>query len=135
MILLDTHVWLWLAEGDHIFPAGAVAKIDEAVRLRSLFVSPISLWEISLKVSRSKLSLSLPLRPWIRKALDFQGLHLAAIDAEVACDCAELPAGFHGDPADRIIAATARTTGYTLLTHDRALLRLAREGFLNAEPV
>jgi PIN domain nuclease of toxin-antitoxin system len=68
----------------------------------------------------------------MRQALSFPGLHLAPITGEIACSCAELPPSFHGDPADRLIAATARCEGLTLLTHDRRLLELADTGHLTA---
>ena len=131
-LLLDTPAWLWLAEGDHLFTPSTLLAIEEAVRQNALFLSPISLWEIGLKHSRHRLKLSLPLRPWMTQALDYPGLHLLAIESEIACCCAELPAEFHGDPADRIIAATARAEGLTLLTQDRLLLQLAKQGYFSA---
>ena len=132
MLLLDTHVWLWIAENERPFPAAVQASIRDAVRQDSLFLCPISLWEVGLKAARGQIALSLPLRPWMRQALDFPGLHLMPITSEIACTCAELPSDFHGDPADRLIAATARCEGLTLVTHDRKLLKLARQGHLNA---
>jgi len=131
MLLLDTHSWLWLADGEKPFTAAVQSAIALALRQDALFLSPISLWEVSLKASRGKLNLSLPLRPWMTRALDFPGLHLMPISGEIACSCAELPASFHGDPADRIIAATARAEGLTLITHDRTLLRLASKGYFS----
>ncbi len=132
MLLLDTPVWLWIAAGEKRFPASTQATIRAAVQQDALFLCPISLWEISLKASRGQLTLGLPLRQWMRQAMNFPGLHLVPIDPEIACSCAELPSDFHGDPADRLIAATARTAGLTLLTHDKALLKLAKQGHLNA---
>ncbi len=115
-------------------------KLNKAARLaitqclaaNALFLSPISLWEIGLKTSRGKLELDMPLRPWMQRAIELTGVHIAAITPEIACSCAELPPEFHGDPADCILAATARSEGLTLVTHDTKLLGLARLGYFKA---
>jgi PIN domain nuclease of toxin-antitoxin system len=104
----------------------------EASTQNALHLSPISLWEIALKSSRGKLQLSLPLRRWLHETVERTRINLLPISAEIACNCAELPAAFHGDPADRIIAATARAEGLTLVTHDKALLQLAKQGYFKA---
>jgi PIN domain nuclease of toxin-antitoxin system len=132
MLLLDTHVWLWMAENERPFTPSTQAAIRQAVAEDSLFLCPISLWEVSLKASRGQLQLGLPLRVWMSQALDFPGLHLVPISGEIACSCAELPSDFHGDPADRLIAATARAEGMILLTHDKKLLKLAKQGLFKA---
>ena len=68
----------------------------------------------------------------MQQAVDLTAIQILSISPEIACNCAELPSGFHGDPADRIIAASARATGFTLLTHDKTLLQLARKGHFKA---
>lgn len=135
MLLLDTHIWLWLAGGEPRFNAASTAAIQDALAKDALFLSPISMWEIALKASRGKLELPHAIPAWMHQALDFPGLHLAPITVEIACECAALPAEFHGDPADRIIAATARAEHFTLLTHDKRLLQLAKRGFFTALPI
>ena len=97
-----------------------------------IFLSPISMWEIALKHSRGKLELDRPVREWLVQASVSVGLRLAQITPAIAAESAELPVAFHGDPADRIIAATARSEGFTLITHDKKLLNLAAQGFLKA---
>jgi PIN domain nuclease of toxin-antitoxin system len=131
-VLLDTHTWIWLVGDDPRLGSAARDAIRNDHAASSLYLSQISLWEIALKSSRGKLSLDLPLRAWLLRSIQLTGVHLTEISPDVACGCAELPADFHGDPADRLIAATARVEGMTLLTHDRALLALAKRGFFNA---
>jgi len=133
-VLLDTHTWIWLVGGDPRLGGAARDAITNDHAAGALYLSPISLWEIALKSSRGRLSLELPLRAWLMRAIQLTGVHLAEISPDVACGCAELPADFHGDPADRLIAATARVEGMTLLTHDKALLALAKKGYFNALP-
>lgn len=131
-MLLDTHVWLWIIEDNRALRPDARTAILTAAAEFNLYLSPISLWEIALKSSRGQLKLHLALRPWIRRGMELTGIKLAPITPDIACACADLPAQFHGDPADRLIAATARSEGMTLMTHDRALLALAKQGHFKA---
>ena len=133
MILLDSHTFIWLANGDLQLGPEARSAIREAYDADALFLSPISLWEIALKASRGRLTFDRPLRPWLQDALRLTRARLAPITAEIALDCAELPAEFHGDPADRLIASTARVTAFLLLTDDKKLLALARKGYVRAQ--
>lgn len=135
MILLDSHTFVWLADGDKRVGPEARRLIREAFRADALYLSPISLWEISLKASRGKLLVDRPLRPWMNDALRLTRARLVPITAEIAIDCAELPGDFHGDPADRIIASTARVSSLLLLTDDRKLLDLSRKGYFRAQRI
>lgn len=131
-LLMDTHVWLWLNFAVPKVSPSALKSLREASQQQAIYLSPISMWEISLKFSRGKIDLDRPLRQWMTEALGMPGLQLAPISSEIAIECAELPSAFHGDPADRIIAATARVEGLTLVTHDKRLLQLSKRGFLKA---
>lgn len=135
MILLDSHTFVWLANGDKRLGSEARRLIREAFRDDSLYLSPISLWEISLKASRGKMLLDRPLRPWMNDALRLTRAHLAPITPEIVLECAEVPAEFHGDPADRIIASTARVASLLLLTDDGKLLDLASKGYFRAQRI
>jgi PIN domain nuclease of toxin-antitoxin system len=135
MILLDSHTFVWLSDGDKRLGLEARKLIRDAFHAGSLYLSPISLWEISLKASRGKMIFDRPLRPWMNDALRLSRIRLAPITAEVAIDCSELPAGFHGDPADRIIASTARVYSLLLLTNDKKLLDLSAKGHFRAQRI
>ena len=131
-LLLDTHVWLWLVAGEASVKPSARAEIETSARADMLYLSPISMWEVALKHSRGKLALDRPIREWLAHAANLPGLQLAAITPAIAAECASLPEAFHGDPADRIVAATARAEGLRLVTHDKALLKLADRGLFQA---
>ena len=131
-ILLDTHSWVWLVAADPLLKLAVRPFIEAAASTNTLFVSAISMWEIALKHSRGKLSLDRPIRDWLAHAANLPGLQIAQITPSIAAECASLPPAFHADPADRIIAATARSNGFTLVTHDKALLKLAGRGFFQA---
>jgi PIN domain nuclease of toxin-antitoxin system len=130
-LLLDTHVWLWYAEGvtERLRPA-SVKKLDEARQGDGLIVSAISVWEIGLYAARGRIQLAVPLRDWVERALGVPGIRLAPLDAAVAAESTLLPGQPHGDPADRFLIATARTHGVVLATRDERILDYAKSGFL-----
>lgn len=130
-LLLDTHIWLWYAEGlsRRLRPA-SVRKIDDARRGDGLVVSAISIWEVGMHSARGRIQLAVPLRDWVEKALSVPGIRLAPVDAAVAAESTLLPGEPPGDPADRFLIATARTQGTALATRDGRILDYAKSGFL-----
>jgi PIN domain nuclease of toxin-antitoxin system len=130
-LLLDTHLWLWYAEGisERLRPA-SVKKLDEARRSDGLIVSAISVWEIGMHAARGRIRLAVPLRDWVDKALGVPGIRLAPLDAAVAAESTLLPGEPQGDPADRFLIANARLLGVTLATRDERILEYAKQGFL-----
>jgi PIN domain nuclease of toxin-antitoxin system len=118
MILLDTHVWLWMAsEPNRLGPA--VSAATRAVADRAFGVSTISGWEVAKKVSQGKLSLDRPLVDWISATQNEYRLVHEQISMPIAMRAGALGAeGFHGDPADRIIVATALILRCALATID-----------------
>lgn len=87
-----------------------------------LWVSDISLWEVATLVNLERIRLRLPLRDWLERAVAPPLVRRVSISPAVAADVAAFPDSFHRDPADRIIVASARTTGATLLTQDRRII-------------
>ena len=130
-LLLDTHIWLWYAEGDseRLRPA-SVRKLDDARKTEGLVVSAISVWEIGMHAARGRIQLAVPLRDWVERALSVPGIRLAPLDAAVAAESTLLPGEPHADPADRFLIATARTQGIALATRDEAILGYAKSGYL-----
>jgi PIN domain nuclease of toxin-antitoxin system len=95
-------------------------------------VSAITPWEIGLLVSKGRLQLGSDVMEWIRAALAKPGVQLAPLEPEIAVASTRLPFEMHADPADRILVATARHLGATLVTADKALLDLAQNGHFKA---
>jgi PIN domain nuclease of toxin-antitoxin system len=120
MILLDTHALIWLAEASSRLGTEARKQADEALGRDELMVSAISFWETAMLQSRGRLEIDLPVADW-RVALLRLGIGEVTIAGEVGIDAAQL-AAFHGDPADRLITATAKRLGATLLTADERIL-------------
>jgi PIN domain nuclease of toxin-antitoxin system len=130
-LLLDTHVWLWYAEGvaGQLRPA-SIRRLDEARRGDGLIVSAVSVWEIGMHAARGRIQLAVPFRTWVDKALSVHGIRLATLDAAIAAESTMLPGEPQGDPADRFLIATARIHGVVLATRDARILEYAKKGFL-----
>ena len=121
-LLLDTHILLrWFAEEAHL-------SRDQRRALRSagpdapLLVAGISLWEIAMLVDLGRIRLSRPLREWLEHATAPPLVRTLSLNPAIAAEVAALPVSFHRDPADRILIATARVHGATLVTSDRRIL-------------
>ena len=126
MILLDTHVLLWLESGNERLGANARREIDRAWEVGEAAVSAVSFWEVAMLESKGRLELKLDLQAWRRDLLQ-RGLVEVAVDGGTALRAGQL-VGLHGDPADRLIIATA-LAGYQLVTADMLILNWS--GVLN----
>ena len=121
MIVLDTHVWVWWVQGDPRLTAPQREAIQEQ-EAEALGISAISCWEVAKLVERGRLQFSIPLETWFEKALNYPGVQLLAITPEIAIASTRLPGEFHRDPADQLIAATARTYDCALVTSDGRMI-------------
>lgn len=120
MILLDTHVLLWLDEGNLRLGDQAVALINQQFADERVLVSAISFWEVTMLTSKRRVRITKGLEVW-RNELLRAGLEEWPLDGLIAIKAGEL-AGFHGDPADRLIVASAMALGCPLLTADERVL-------------
>ncbi len=128
MILLDTHVLVWLVAGSDRLGPRARTAIQATWDDGTAAVSSFTLWEIALLHARGRLELDIPPRSLHRKLLA-DGLRVLPTDDEVAIRAAELAAeGVVTDPADSIICATAIRGGHTLATADRKINAWGRRG-------
>ncbi|MBK9260850.1 MAG: type II toxin-antitoxin system VapC family toxin [Polyangiaceae bacterium] len=116
MIVLDTHVWFWLVASPDRLSDASVTAIDSA---DELFLSPISCWEIAMLVHKGRLEINQPTEQWLESAMQSTGMALLPIGPTIAALAARLP--LHGDPADRLIVATAITFGAQLVTKDHSI--------------
>jgi PIN domain nuclease of toxin-antitoxin system len=119
--VLDTHVLLWWFERDSL-PAAYRRIMRRATATQPLWVSDITLWEIATLLTLGRIRLSLPLRDWLDRATAAPLVMRHGISPAVAAEVASLPSTFHRDPADRIIVATTRVLGATLLTADQRIV-------------
>ncbi len=131
-LLLDTCAAIWIIENAALSEA-AVAAIDQAYDSgHAVYVSPITAWEIGMLAARGRFKTTLPPHRWFRRLLEVRGVRLAEMSHETLISSSFLPGNLHRDPADRILAATARENDYALVTRDRALLGYAEQGHIRA---
>lgn len=118
MILLDTHAWLWWAGDPGKLSSRARARIEAE---RDLGISAISCWEVGMLVERGRLRLNPDARTGLQEALGIPRLRVVPVTQTVATDGGFLGPDFHGDPADRIIVATALELRAALVTKDERI--------------
>lgn len=122
MILLDTHVLIWWANGDRErLSATANKRIDAATdpsNEQQLLVSAISCWELAMLVKRGRVALSIDTERWLRLVAEVPAVRLLPLDPMVAMAATTIPEPFHADPADRFLVAQARSLGIPLVTAD-----------------
>lgn len=122
-VLLDTHVWLWWLTPESPLGTAERNALDRMAARGELRLSAVSLWEAQMLHAKQRLQLPLPLAEWLRRATADDVLRVVPIDVDVVLTLDGLPQSFHGDPADRVIVATARAHAIPLATHDAAIRR------------
>jgi PIN domain nuclease of toxin-antitoxin system len=131
-LLLDTCAAIWVSE-DGALSDAAVTAVDQAFDAgQPIYISPITAWEVGMLVARGRFKSTLPPHRWFERLIKIEGFRLADMSPTILLSSSFLPGNFHRDPADCILAATAREYGYMLMTRDKALLAYAEEGHLHA---
>jgi PIN domain nuclease of toxin-antitoxin system len=119
VVVLDTHAWIWWTDDpDRLSPAArdAISAADP------IGIAAISCWEVGMLSLAGRVTLDRDLERWVRAALGQPGISSLPISPKIALDAALLERnGFVSDPADRLIYATARDVGATLITRDARL--------------
>ena len=117
-VLLDTHAWIWWVSDPDRLSERATEAIANA---GTILVASISCWEMAMLVVKDRIRIDRAAERWIRQALARPGLQAVPLAPAVATTAGLLDASFPGDPADRMIYATARAEGAALVTRDRRL--------------
>jgi PIN domain nuclease of toxin-antitoxin system len=120
-VLLDTHIWLWWLTGQAQLSDRERNALDRAAGKQQLFLPAICLWEAQMLHGKNRIQLPLRFADWLRRASAPSVIRVLPLDAEVVIQLDSLPSGFHGDPADRLIVATARSHRLQLATHDEGI--------------
>lgn len=120
--LLDTQVLAWWFENHPRLSSAQRDILESAEPSHPLWICDISLWEIATLCSKGRLKLTYPLWEWLDRATGPPLMRRIGLTPASAAEIAQLPDLFHRDPADRILIATARVMGFTLLTQDSKIL-------------
>ncbi|BAY62513.1 hypothetical protein NIES22_25870 [Calothrix brevissima NIES-22] len=120
MIVLDTHIWVWWVQGD----ARLTTKYQnwlQQYESQGLGISIMSCWEVAKLVEIGKLTIPDPIDVWLTAALAYPGVQLLELTIPIIVESTKL-IGFHKDPFDQVIVATARIYGCPLVTVDAKIL-------------
>ncbi len=130
--LLDTHVWLWATRNAvEEVSSEFFVDLDGWNAEQLVHLSPFSCWEVSLLEDKGQIVLQhSPEVIW--ETYLRVGYKVAPLTPQVLIEANRLPGDIHRDPADRILAATAREYDFTLVTRDKALLQYAKQGHIKA---
>ena len=124
MILLDTHAVIWWQCEPSPLPRGPLERIESADRL---VISAVTCWEVATLVARHRVALDRPFSEWLAALRADPRIHVQPLSPDAAILAAELDAaGFHSDPADRLLYASALTLDAPFMTRDQRMHEFAK---------
>ena len=121
-LLLDTHIWIW----SYLEPQRLTPEVSKAIKRarNERFLSAVSVWEMLMLLERNRIQLKQDFAEWFRRSQDELMLREVPVDWSVA-HAMRLTTLSHGDPADRLLVATAKVYGMTLVTADKRLMNIS----------
>ena len=122
-VLLDTHIWVWWLTAGSPLTRTEREALDVAAERREVCLAAISLWEAQMLYRKRRLELPLPFSDWLTRAADSRIVSVIPLDVETILALDSLPQSFHGDPADRLVVATAKAHALPLATRDTRIRR------------
>lgn len=120
MIVIDTHIWVWAVQDFNRLSARQAEAIKQATD--GVYLSAISLWEVAMLIDRGRIQTQRKALDWINAALSRGPISVIDLTPQIACQSFDLPTGFHRDPADRLITATALVLDLPLVTSDKQII-------------
>jgi PIN domain nuclease of toxin-antitoxin system len=127
-LLWDTCTAIWIYEKARLSQAALEAMRAAYREGVPSYISPITAWEVGMLTSRGRLQLLIRPERWFSNLFEVPGVRLAEMSPDVLIASSNLPGKPPKDPTDRIMAATARELGATLITRDRSLLDYGAQG-------
>ncbi|WP_069791016.1 type II toxin-antitoxin system VapC family toxin (plasmid) [Cyanobacterium sp. IPPAS B-1200] len=121
MIILDTHIWIWWIT-KHEKLTNKNLNLIEKYRYQGLGISMISCWEIAKLVEKNRLQFQCSVEEWLNSAMKYPDIKILDLTLPIILQSTKLD-GFHQDPADQIIVATAMVYDCPLITQDSKILK------------
>ena len=118
MILLDTHAWVWWAVSSPNLSRKAARAIEAA---KTIYISAISCWEVAKLLAKNRLILDRDVEIWLDQALKLPGVEMVPLTHKIAVRSTHLGTGFHGDPVDCILVATALEYACPIISKDERI--------------
>ncbi|MCM2323574.1 MAG: type II toxin-antitoxin system VapC family toxin, partial [Oligoflexia bacterium] len=106
----------------------SLSVIERASKAGALRIAAISVWEIGMLEAKGRISFPITCSDWVNQTLSAPGISLVPLLPEIAIESSRLPGVFHGDPADRILVASARNLGASLVTDDSKIKEYGKDG-------
>lgn len=126
-ILLDTHVWYWVAIGEPVFQSDFLNSLERAKENEKILLSAISVWEIGMmSTKKKKIQFEMDVLDWVEQSISNLGITLIPLSPKIAIESCRLPIEIHGDPSDRMLIATAHEENALLITCDAKLIEYGR---------
>lgn len=132
-VLLDSHTLYWLVSGERKLSEESLIAIGESQDAGTLFVSPITAWELSIATQKHRAAGRPhlgedPPAKWFREAVSVTSARIVSIHARIACEAAKVATDTgHKDPGDCFLIATARVKRLLLITTDTIILGIAAD--------
>lgn len=121
MILLDTHVLVWMVSNSSLLSRAAARELRKAEWSGELAIASITLWELALLYHRGRLRTSGSIESAIRTIVEKSRVRVIEVTPEIAALTTTFPETYPRDPGDRLIGATARALGIPLVTEDERI--------------
>lgn len=131
-VLLDTCALIWIANGDPISEPALGRVRDAEARGHDIFVSAITAWEIAMLSAKGRIRLTSSPETWFERAMSAEAMAVQPLCVGVLVQSVNLPGLPPSDPADRMIIATAREHGLTILTRDQGILDYGGAGLVKS---
>jgi PIN domain nuclease of toxin-antitoxin system len=128
LLFLDTHILLWAVLKPEELSPDIKDCIGLAQEHKNLCFCSISLWEIAMLQFKKRIHIYETIQEFLYSITHIAGLSIQDISPEIAAESVLLMDNFHGDPADRLIVATTKVRGATLITRDQNILKWAKSG-------
>jgi PIN domain nuclease of toxin-antitoxin system len=131
-LLLDTCAAIWITEGEKISPEATLEISRAAMEGRPVYVGLYTAWERAMLSAKHKLTSPLTPKVWFDRFTARPEVEIVPLTSDILIDSCFLPGEVHGDPADRILIATARALDLTIVTRDRDVLAYSARGHVRA---